>query len=102
VTAVAHLLSGVKRGRPAIHRIWMIAYSPRAAAVALGIPRAPVLLALKTGDLVAYKIGMNVKILRSDIRYTALSGLPTMHSTNSGHHLGRRRRGRYAFTPGCR
>jgi excisionase family DNA binding protein len=44
-----------------------IAYSPLQAAAALGISRDHVLLAVKLGDLPAYKIGVRTKILRDDL-----------------------------------
>lgn len=44
-----------------------IAYSPRAAALALGISRDHVLLAMKLGDLPGYKIGVRTIVLRDDL-----------------------------------
>ncbi len=44
-----------------------ISLSPRAAAVALGISREHVRLAIKIGTLPAYKLGNRTLILRDDL-----------------------------------
>jgi excisionase family DNA binding protein len=44
-----------------------ICYSPRGAALALGISREHVRLAIKLGTLPAYKLGMRTLVLRDDL-----------------------------------
>jgi len=44
-----------------------IAYSPRAAALALGISREHVRFAIKFGTLPAYKLGSRTLLLRDDL-----------------------------------
>jgi excisionase family DNA binding protein len=63
-----------------------IAYSPRAAALALGISREHIRLAIKLGDLPAYKLGKcRTLVLRDDLiewirRQTILPGLSVLPS----------------------
>lgn len=45
----------------------LICYSIRQAATVTGLRRATITLAIKDGTLAAFKIGVRVKILRSDL-----------------------------------
>jgi excisionase family DNA binding protein len=44
-----------------------ICYSPRAAALALGISREHIRLAIKLGTLPSYRLGMRTLVLRDDL-----------------------------------